>query len=654
MAAIIKAVLEGDSAGFRKEMNQAMRTVNDFKASASSIAPALAGALTIGGLIEFTKRNIEAGAHIQDLAERLGVTAQTVQHFDYAAKQVGSDMETLTRGILKAQSALATGSNTSRTYDVALQLVGLHMKDMLNLSPEEFLLKFADAFATCTNRGNANAAAVALFGGRVQSILPLLAKGREGIQKLFADAPMQSDAEIAELKRFEDELTRMGSSFEVVFRRIAAGIVEKFTLVGAAIRAGYNQLTGDTVTAEAQMEAVRKLQGKFDLAAPDVTVFQEALAQVRSAIENIHKANKNVTITADTEIAQAQLKYLYEKLVESSQDLSDLATHAQDGLGLNTDTDRKEMDRLKKSITDLQTDIAELEKKGITLPVNEKGISPLKQRLYDAEAELKKRLDLMNAPEKKATAFGTTDVDIYSEQTRKNQANELARLEKEIADTKEKAASYSETSEQRRAELVHKIMADEKEAARLKEVAAKTAAVSPERVAAAKAELQAEKDRAALAQLDAENKRKEQTTAERVQRLTADAAGIRDKMYLDSLTKAQRLVELQRRHNALIREEAELRRKGDLEGAEKKDMQAAKMESEIAALNKPERMSTHTRYYSAPIQLVGATTKAVFAQGGDPAAAQIRETNRQLHEANQHQQQIARNTARTAEALTNE
>lgn len=209
MAGVVKARIEGDSSGFRASVNSAMRSVNEFKSMASTVAPVVGGMLSVHGFVELGKDAIETGAHVYNLAQRLGVGTSTIQKFGYAAKLTGTDSEQLVKGLLKLQANISNGGIETEKYQAALSKLGLTTKDLVNVSPEEAMLRLADAFSKTTNRGEANAAIVALLGVRMSGLIPLLAEGRKGLEEMFKDAPQMADETVLAMKALDDELIRM-------------------------------------------------------------------------------------------------------------------------------------------------------------------------------------------------------------------------------------------------------------------------------------------------------------------------------------------------------------------------------------------------------------------------------------------------------------
>ena len=294
----------GVEAGFRKIQH----VTNDFKRNISGINSQLAGFLAVGGLLVFAKSTVEAGAHTVDLSRRLQVSTTTMQRFDYAAKQTGSDVEALTKGVLKASANIALGGLETAKYQKALALVGLESRNLLNLSPDEFLLRFAEAFAKTSNRANANAAAVTIFGNKLQSLLPLLALGREGIEELWNETPKASEETLQKLKQMSDDMTKLTTTLKVLasevlssLRPVTELLSEHPKLVATAFQGavilGFIALIGK---AHASLTGLAAHWGLVTTAATSAAVAQNTAATSATAAAGATKAVAGATTSLAT------------------------------------------------------------------------------------------------------------------------------------------------------------------------------------------------------------------------------------------------------------------------------------------------------------------------------------------------------------------
>jgi hypothetical protein len=280
MAAVVKGRIEGDSSGFRASVNQAMASVNEFRHMAEAVAPSVAAAFSVHGLMELGKDAIETGAHIYDLAQRIGVGTSTIQKFGYAAKLSGTDAETLVRGLLKLQANIANGGIETEKYQKALEKLGLTTASLVDVSPEEAMLRLADAFAHTESRGEANAAMVALLGSRMSNLIPLFAEGRKGLEEMFENAPQMAEATVLEMKQLSDEMQKWKSDILPGVASIVGWIAEKFRDVSYGFSAS---IQGSEIAANALK---RVLSGESIK-----TVFNEAKGEFDRAMSDLAEAH---------------------------------------------------------------------------------------------------------------------------------------------------------------------------------------------------------------------------------------------------------------------------------------------------------------------------------------------------------------------------
>lgn len=120
VTAFNKAVSEPKSTALGKVGDAADRAAAKFRGGLSALSgwlPALGAigsALSLGGLIEMTRRSSEAFEGLQLSAEKLGTSRAWLSGIRFSAKQTGVDAEQLEKGLVKLKKAMfdaATGKN---------------------------------------------------------------------------------------------------------------------------------------------------------------------------------------------------------------------------------------------------------------------------------------------------------------------------------------------------------------------------------------------------------------------------------------------------------------------------------------------------------------------------------------------------------------
>ena len=97
------------------------------------IAVAAAGAFTVQQVISFGVGVIETASHIGDMSAKLGVSAEALQRFGYAAEQSGASIDTIEVAISAMNKKLAEGSDSTIE---ALNTAGLNSKTYATWRPK--------------------------------------------------------------------------------------------------------------------------------------------------------------------------------------------------------------------------------------------------------------------------------------------------------------------------------------------------------------------------------------------------------------------------------------------------------------------------------------------------------------------------------------
>lgn len=168
------------------------------------------GALVAGEAMHLlVDHTIHAGSEIGETAEKLGIGAKALQELRYGASQSGAEVGSLdialrrmavSVGHFKAKKgkggALEIPGLQSLDKSAAenaaavnpFKTIGLDAKKLALLKPEEQIKKIADGLSKLKTHSDRAAAAQLIFGKGAAEILPFLAEGSEGIEKLAKNA----------------------------------------------------------------------------------------------------------------------------------------------------------------------------------------------------------------------------------------------------------------------------------------------------------------------------------------------------------------------------------------------------------------------------------------------------------------------------------
>lgn len=181
--------------------------VSGLKASTVAVAAAATAVYKVG------KSSAEAGAYIQDLADRLGIAAEEVQRYDYIALQSGVSTEELAKSIAKARDAIGTAfTGTTNTATKALETLFGSLNNIPKSTEEGFnaiIGKLSQIEDSTMQAYYANE----IFGERLATnLIPLINNGADKLEQLnkeFETLGYLSNEEVQQLADLDDNFNKI-------------------------------------------------------------------------------------------------------------------------------------------------------------------------------------------------------------------------------------------------------------------------------------------------------------------------------------------------------------------------------------------------------------------------------------------------------------
>ncbi len=174
---------------------------------------------SIGGVVAFTKSVFDNASAIHDMGERLGISAEAVQGFKFAAEQAGSSLDTVGTAITKMNQHLAEGDKSTIE---SLKAAGLQFETIRNLTPEQAFLAIADAIAEIPDPMEQSKVALQLFGKSAAELLPAI---KEGFRQASDSASKMSNETINALERAQDAWDAFGNQVIIISGTILANTI---------------------------------------------------------------------------------------------------------------------------------------------------------------------------------------------------------------------------------------------------------------------------------------------------------------------------------------------------------------------------------------------------------------------------------------------
>ncbi|MBC8729983.1 hypothetical protein [Paraburkholderia sp. UCT2] len=199
----------------------------------SGVLGALGGALVAGGAVATLNSLAEKAERLHVTAIGLGMSATDMQHWSYAAKQAGLDADMMTRGVAKMNQTLFDVAHGGAKAQAELfKQMGVSVKDAkgnargitdVAMDVASRFKEHVDRIAQLNASGQSalantlqaetDNAAQSLFGMKAREIAAMMAQGKEGIKKAFADADatggILSDAQIQKMERYTGALAKL-------------------------------------------------------------------------------------------------------------------------------------------------------------------------------------------------------------------------------------------------------------------------------------------------------------------------------------------------------------------------------------------------------------------------------------------------------------
>jgi hypothetical protein len=200
------------------------------------------GALSVGALANFARRAVDAVGGLGELADQLGVSTDALQAFRFTAIETGVLNEELERGLAILTRRIAEAASGERTAEEAFRRLGVAFTDAAGnaRATEGVLADIADRIAAVESPAERARIATEVFGDRLgQRLIPFLAQGREGLERLTAEALRYgavADAElIAKADEASDRLNKLGEAFGRLAQRVAAEAAPALTAAATLI-----------------------------------------------------------------------------------------------------------------------------------------------------------------------------------------------------------------------------------------------------------------------------------------------------------------------------------------------------------------------------------------------------------------------------------
>ena len=254
--------IEGTSkkgAGFASKLGGVFGGVAKVVGAISTAAIALGGAFAKG-----TMDVSDYGSEVNDMSQKLNMSAKGFQEWRYILGQSGVDIGVLQGGMKKLSESAVAGSESFKT-------LGISQEELSSLSTEELFNKTITQLSDMEAGNERTALAADLFGRSATELLPILNSGADGIEEMRKQAEdyglVMSDEAVKASDDFGDSVSLMQQTLTGMKNRMMGEFLPSLTLVTDGLA---KLFTGDMSGLEGINEGIGQFVDKISQAIPQI------------------------------------------------------------------------------------------------------------------------------------------------------------------------------------------------------------------------------------------------------------------------------------------------------------------------------------------------------------------------------------------------
>lgn len=199
--------------GLTKGLKQSRRELQQFATASIAMGAAITGAIGFS-----VKAWAAAGDQVAKMAKRTGLGTAALSELKYAAEISGTSLSAVELATKNMSRVMLDASDGLETAERSFKRLGINVKDLKQLKPEEQFLKIAGAIADISDPTTRAGAALDIFGRSGTDLLPLLQEGSDGMAKLRQEAQdlgiVFDEEAAAKAEKLTDAITNIKKSLD--------------------------------------------------------------------------------------------------------------------------------------------------------------------------------------------------------------------------------------------------------------------------------------------------------------------------------------------------------------------------------------------------------------------------------------------------------
>ena len=195
---------------------------------------AVAGITALGtSIVDNAKETASYGDNVDKLSQKIGISAEAFQEWDYVFSQNGADISILQTGMKKLSSSFADAASGSKSAQAKFAALGLSMSDIAGLSQEDLFSTVVARLQEMGPSAERTALASDLLGKSATELGPLLnqtAAETEALKQQARDLGLvMSDEAVAASAAFTDAMDNLSRAATAAKNQLSAEFLPALT-----------------------------------------------------------------------------------------------------------------------------------------------------------------------------------------------------------------------------------------------------------------------------------------------------------------------------------------------------------------------------------------------------------------------------------------
>jgi hypothetical protein len=196
----IKIKFSGDATQLKQTTDKVKKDVGGMGKEIKGMLGAAFAGFSVGAAVAGVKSLVDEFSRIQDLANRLGTDAETLQRIGRLASLAGADVETLARALTKMQAALGGTDAAGKKARESLAGLGIDAQAFIAAGLDGKIYMLADAYEKSGGEGKAFSDILDLMGVKAADLIPLFQQGGSALRQMGEEMAVVSNDQVAALE----------------------------------------------------------------------------------------------------------------------------------------------------------------------------------------------------------------------------------------------------------------------------------------------------------------------------------------------------------------------------------------------------------------------------------------------------------------------